>query len=63
VQIAASHVPLDASVKLVIYSENGADQPIDVPALQGPVENSTTSVSVTFPPGFSRGFVRATWAP
>jgi hypothetical protein len=59
--IQAQSVPLTASVTLYIYSEVGADQAITVPALQGTLQQSTSTVNITFPQGGSRGYVKATW--
>ncbi len=56
-------IPLATVVNLNVYSENGADQILTSTPLVGTLVNSAATVSVTFPPGFSRGFVRATWTP
>ena len=61
VQIAASNIPPGTVVKLHVFSENGADQIIDSLPLAGTPATSTATASVVLPPGFSRGFVRATW--
>lgn len=63
VEIAARNIPLATVVNLNVYSENGADQILTSTPLVGTLVNSAATVSVTFPPGFSRGFVRATWTP
>jgi hypothetical protein len=62
VQIAASNIPPGTVVKLYISSENAPDQTIDSLPLAGTLATSTATASVVLPPGFSRGFVRATWA-
>jgi len=62
VDIAASNIPPGTVVKLHVFSENGADQIIDSLPLAGTLATSTATASVVLPPGFSRGFVRATWA-
>ena len=59
--IKAQYVPLNATVSLYIYSEDGADQVVSVPALTGTLASSTTTVSVTYPPQGSWGLIRATW--
>jgi len=61
VQIAASNIPPGTVVKLYISSENAPDQTIDSLPLAGTLATSTATASVVLPPGFSRGFVRATW--
>jgi hypothetical protein len=63
VAIEAHHVPLGTVVKLHIFSENGADQIVDSTPLAGALALSNATASVVLPPGFSRGFVRATWVP
>jgi hypothetical protein len=59
--IQAQSVPLTAAVTLHIYSEVGPDQAITVPPLQGTLQQSTSTVNITFPQGGSRGYVKATW--
>ena len=61
VAIQAQNVPLGTTVTLFIFSENGPDQMIMSTPLAGPIALSTASASVMFPPGYSRGFVKATW--
>jgi hypothetical protein len=60
--IEAHNIPRGTVVKLHLFSENGADQIIDSAPLAGTNDaTSTTTASVVILPGFSRGFVRATW--
>ena len=61
VQIKARNVPTNATVNLHIISENTPDQTI--PATQVTGSPTDWTASVTLPPGFSRGFVRAKWTP
>jgi hypothetical protein len=61
VNIAANNIPPGTVVKLYISSENASDQTVDSTPLAGTPTTSTATASVTLPPGFSRGFVRATW--
>ncbi|MBN1605166.1 MAG: hypothetical protein JW940_00960 [Polyangiaceae bacterium] len=61
VLIEARYVPPGTDVKLHLYSTDGADQIVTAPALQGTLEQSTTAVSIVFPPGFSRGFAHVAW--
>jgi hypothetical protein len=59
--ISGQYVPLNATISLYIFSEDGADQVISVPALTGSLASSTTTVNVTYPPQGSWGLIRATW--
>ena len=69
VVIKAKNIALSSKtkVKLFVFSLEGPDQtindssPTPMPALQGTFEDSQLSVDVTFPPGFSRGYVTAKW--
>lgn len=66
IKIEAKNVPIvigetPTTVKIHIISENKEDQIIESPALSGTNEQSTTTVSVTLPSGYSRGFVSAKW--
>jgi hypothetical protein len=61
VQIQARNIPLNATVQLSFFSENGPDLSPAVSTLSGTEAQSTATSSVTLPLGFSRGFVRATW--
>lgn len=63
VVIEARDIPLSAVVTLHLVFENAADLVVSVPQLTGTEALSQTMVAVTIPPGFSRGFVRATWEP
>jgi len=61
VVIETKNIPAGTVVKLQLYSENGASQNIDFPALVGAGPTITATASVKFPTGFSRGFVRASF--
>jgi hypothetical protein len=63
VEIEARNVPPGTVVRLHVFSEGGADQIVNASPLVGTLAQSTATASVVFPPGFSRGFVRATWMP
>lgn len=63
VVIQASNIPVGTVPTLYIFSESGPDMTVQAPALTGTLASSTATVSVTFPPGFSRGYVRAAWTP
>ncbi len=61
--IEASNVPLGVKVKVYIISEAEGDKEVDSSPLDGTRQKSTATADVKFPPGFSRGYVRATWTP
>src|SRR5439155_6701700 len=61
VLIEADNVPLGTIVKLHLFSENGPDQILDSSPLAGTPEVSHATAFAVIPPGFSHGFVRATW--
>lgn len=63
VEIEARSIPLGTVVQLHLLSETGSDQTVDSTPLTGSISSSTATATVTIPAGFSRGFVRATWAP
>ena len=60
VVITATNMPVNATVKLFLLSDTAANQSIPV-TLQGNTTSSTATVSVLFPSGGTRGFVKATW--
>jgi hypothetical protein len=61
VTIEGRYVPLGTVPKLYLFSQEGNDQSLDAPPLEGTVEQSTSTVLVTFPPLVTRGYVRASW--
>ncbi len=62
VVVEGRQVPLGTVVQLHLFSLDGADQVIDMPPLEGTLEQSTTTdPMVTFPAGFTRGYVHASW--
>jgi len=61
VAIQAKNIPVGTAVTLYFSSENGPDLTVAASALAGTLANSTATASVTFPPGFSRGYVKASW--
>jgi hypothetical protein len=63
VVIEASNVPLGVIVQVYIISEAGPDQVVNSTPLTGTRPQSTATANVKIPPGFSRGYVRATWTP
>jgi hypothetical protein len=60
VVIQATNLPSTAAVTLYLLSDTQPNQAIPV-TLQGTTASSSGTVQVTFPPGGSRGFVKATW--
>jgi hypothetical protein len=63
VAVEAKNIPPGTVVQVRIMSEAVPDFVVNAAPLQGTLEFSTTTANVTFPPGFSRGLVRATWSP
>jgi hypothetical protein len=61
VQIQAKNVPPGSVPKLYLFSLEGADQILDATPLVGSLPTSTAGASVTFPSGFTRGYVRVKW--
>jgi len=67
VDIQATGIPNGTVVILQVYPQIPADSSIvSLPTAQatliGTVQSSSATVSFTFPYGFSRGFIRASWA-
>jgi len=63
VAIEARNVPVGTVLQVRVMSEASPDFVVNSAPLEGTLQLSTASADVTFPPGFSRGFVRATWNP
>jgi len=61
VNVQAQFIPIGTIPKIIVMSETGTDQTVNCAALQGTLQQSTCSASITFPTGGSRGFVKATW--
>ena len=62
VNVQAQYIPVGTTAKIFVASETGPDQTINCSTpLQGSLQQSTCSAQVTFVPGGSRGFVKATW--
>jgi hypothetical protein len=66
IEIEAKNIPIGTIVNLEVFAENPSNLAVvnEVAAstpLGGTVALSTATASFTFPPGFSRCFVRATW--
>jgi hypothetical protein len=61
VNIQATNVPLGTVVNLQFYSDNGPDIITTTTALAGSLASSTAAAMVTFPTGFTRGFVFASY--
>jgi hypothetical protein len=63
VAIEARNIPLGTVLQVRVMSEALPDFVVNSTALVGTTQLSTATAPVTFPPGFSRGYVRATWDP
>ena len=63
VAIEARNIPLGTVLEVRVMSEALPDFVVNSTALVGTTALSTATAAVTFPPGFSRGYVRATWNP
>jgi hypothetical protein len=61
VVIQATNIPPGTVPALQFFSDVGTDFSVTVPALAGTLAQSTATVQVTFPAGFTRGYVLATW--
>lgn len=62
ITIQATNVPIaTAQVKIYVFSETGPDQVITIGPLSGNDASSTATTNITYPPGGSRGYVKATW--
>lgn len=61
IKIQAQYIPPGTVPKLTVFSDTGADQVIACSPLSGTLQSSTSTATVTFPTGGSRGFVKATW--
>jgi len=61
VVIQANNIPPGTVVALQFFSDGGTDFSIQAPALTGSMAQSTTTAQVTFPAGFTRGYVVASW--
>ena len=61
VEIEAHYIPVGTVVKLHLLSLDAADQVVETSPLLGTLESSTATATVTFPPGFTRGYARAVW--
>jgi hypothetical protein len=63
VAIEARNVPIGTVLQVRVISEASPDFVVNSTPLSGTEQVSTATAEVTFPPGFSRGVVRATWNP
>jgi hypothetical protein len=63
VAIEGRNVPVGTVVQVRVMSGAVPDFVVDSTPLAGTLDSSTATAEVTFPPGFSRGFIRATWSP
>jgi hypothetical protein len=61
VEIEGRGVPVGTVVELHLFSASGTYEVIQTPPLQADGDHTKTTVTVTFPSGFSRGYPRAVW--
>jgi len=61
VNIKGHYIPVGTVPKLYIFSLEGNDQVITCSPLTGSYEDSDATAEVTFPAGYTRGYVRANW--
>jgi hypothetical protein len=61
VVVEAHNIPVGTVVNLQFFDDGGADFSVNTLPLSGTLATSTATASVTFPPGFSRGYAKATW--
>ena len=64
VTIQAQYVPAGTIAKIYVFSEVGADQVINIGPLTATGTDqtlTTATANITYPPGGSRGYVKATW--
>jgi hypothetical protein len=59
--VEANNIPLGTVVTLTVISESGSKQVLNTTPLAGTLALSTATAAVTFPPGFSKGWVSASW--
>lgn len=60
VNIQGQYIPIGTVPKVHVYSESG-QQVVDASPLQGTFQNSTSTATITYPTGGSRGLVKAVW--
>ncbi len=63
ITVEATNIPTDADLKLDLYPETGPDITVVPQLVSGDEAASTWTGSATFPHGFSRTFVHASWTP
>jgi len=61
VVLNATNIPPGTTPTLQFFSDSGTDFSVQAPALAGTMAQSTTTVQVSFPAGFTRGYVTASW--
>jgi len=63
IEIEARNVPPGTIVQLTLDPETGSPVTVNTTPLQGTAALSTASATATFPHGFTRLFVKASWTP
>lgn len=61
--IEGQNIPPNTQVTVQIYNETLGAQTLQSPPLQGTLEQSTTTLNTTIPPGFSGIVLDARWTP
>jgi hypothetical protein len=61
VNVQAQYIPVGIVPNIIVTSESGSVQTVACSPLQGTLQLSTCTASITFSTGGSRGFVKATW--
>ena len=61
VTVQAQNIPVGTVPTIIVTSELGGTQSVSCSPLQGTLQQSTCSASITFATGGSHGFVKATW--
>ena len=59
--VQAQNVPLGTTAKIYIFSETGQDKVVNIGPLTGTLASSTATTMIIYPPGGTRGYVKATW--
>jgi hypothetical protein len=63
ITVEARNIPTDANLTLDLYPETGPDVTLEPQLIGGDEASSAWAGSATFPHGFSRTFMHATWGP
>ena len=64
ITIQAQFVPVGTTAQIYVFSETGPDQVVTIgplTAIGADPTQTTATVNITYPPGGSRGYVKAKW--